>query len=98
MCWLSFKRTDAERTIARWRMRFGSLRRRSSTRCGIRLTFYRHIGQEGRGWNEEQRAGDGLADVKQAIVIAGRVSDEHVGQHLFDAMRRPSVTDEIRAE
>ena len=65
--------------------------------CGHRIVG-RDIFQEGRGRYEEQVAGLGDAEIEQAIVVAGRLTDEHVVEHLLDGSRRTRVTDEIGAE
>src|ERR1700726_855469 len=58
----------------------------SRTRAGCAVLLLLH----GRGrqaveeilrWHEEQRAGDRGGEVENSIVVAGRVADEHVGEH-----------------
>ncbi len=48
--------------------------------------------------HEEQRAGDGAAEIQQPVVIARRPADEHVRQHLLDRPRRAGIAHEIRPE
>ena len=48
---------------------------------------------------EEDRAGDGMREVEQAIVVPGRAADEHVPEHQLEHARRARVGSamEIRA-
>ena len=50
------------------------------------------------GRHKEQVAGDRAAEIEDAVVIAGRLADEHVFEHLLDCGRRPRVANEIGAE
>src|SRR5271163_3682571 len=54
--------------------------------------------EKGRGGGEEQAAGDGAAEIEQAIVVAGRASDEHIFKHLLDGGGRAAIADEIGSE
>ena len=58
----------------------------------------RHALQEGRGWHEEEVAGDSTAEVQQFVVVSGRPADEHVLQHPLDGAGRTAVADEERTE
>src|SRR5262245_57661747 len=54
--------------------------------------------EERSGRNEEQASGDRSAEVEDAVVVAGRPSNEHVLEHLLDGARRTAVADEIGSE
>jgi len=41
--------------------------------------------------DEEQSAGDGGGEVEDSIVVAGRVTDEHVGEHPIGDLWRTGV-------
>src|SRR6202008_33310 len=47
---------------------------------------------------KEQVAGDGPAEVQNAVVIAWWPADEHVLQHLLNRPGRSAIADEIRPE
>ena len=54
--------------------------------------------QKCRRRHEEQISGDGAAEIKQPIVVAGRAADEHVLEHLLDRAGRPAVADKVSAK
>ena len=58
----------------------------------------RHLVQECRRRHKEQVAGDGPAEIENAVVIARRPADKHVLQHLLDGPGRAAVADEVGAE
>ena len=58
----------------------------------------RRVAEEIGRWHEEHAAGDRGGEVEYPVVIAGRVADEHVGQHLLDDAGAGGVADEIGAE
>src|ERR1700685_843580 len=95
---VSFKGTDAERTVAhrwgRWR-RAGRCRRRGLR--NRRLVFC-HIVQKSRRGHEEQVSGNGAAEVKQPVVVAGGLANEHIFKHLLDGAERTAVTDKVSAK
>ena len=96
---VSFEGADAERTIVHRRDGWCGFdrRRRGGGRHNRRLVFGDGL-QKCRGRHEEQVSGDGAAEVKQSVVIAGRATDEHVFEHLLSYARRTTVADEIGAE
>ena len=54
--------------------------------------------EEVGGRHEEQAAGDGGREVEDPVVVARRIADEHVPEHLLDHARRRRVADEVGAE
>src|ERR1700756_1428153 len=89
-----FQGTDAERSILGRRGGRGCL-----NRCrGSRGLTSGNIFEERGGRDEKQISRDRGAEIKNAVVIAGRAADEHVFQHLLDGARRAAVPDEIGAE
>ena len=58
----------------------------------------REVVEEVGGRHEEQGAGDRGGEVEDAVVVAGRVADEHVAQHLLGDRRACRVADEVGAE
>ena len=50
------------------------------------------------GGGEEQSTGDRGGEVQDAVGVAGRITEEHVVQHLFGHRRRARVADEVGAE
>src|SRR5580698_2672709 len=99
MSYVSFERTDAEGTVAhRWNggRTFGH-RRRCVGFLSLRLVFGQGI-EKCRRWYEEKIPGDGAAEIKQPVVVAGWPADEHVLEHLFNRAGRTAVSDEISAE
>src|SRR3984885_15048690 len=97
---ISFKRTDAERTVAfRCRLwcRGGGGGRMRKFLTGRRRVVA-DVFQKSRRRHEEQIAGLRDAEIEQAVVISGRTTDEHIFQHLLDGSRRTCVADEIGAE
>jgi hypothetical protein len=97
MSCLFLQGTDTERSVARGRTR-PRLRRliviRDRRRCNVR----RDVIQETRRRHEKQATGDGTAEIQQPVVIARRLADEHILQHLLDPIRRARITDEVSAE
>src|ERR1700733_8266557 len=98
---ISFKRTDAERTVA-FRCRLwcrggggGRGRVRKFLTGGRRVVA--DVFQKSRRRHEEQIAGLRDAEIEQSVVIAGRTTDKHIFQHLLDGSRRTRVADEIGA-
>src|SRR6516164_921870 len=55
------------------------------------------VAEEIRRWHEEQATGDRGGEVEYPVVIAGRVADEHVGQHLLGDAGAGGVANEIGA-
>ena len=51
------------------------------------------VAEEIRRWHEEHAPGDRGGEVEYPVVIAGRVADEHVGQHLLDDAGAGRVAD-----
>src|SRR6266446_4410251 len=98
MWYVSFERSDAERTLAHrwdgWR-EFDSRRRFRNRRPGL---VFGHVLQKCRRRHKEQVSGNGAAEVQQSVVVAGRAPDEHVLDHLFDSAGRTAVADEIGAK
>src|ERR1700677_4582857 len=101
MSYVSFERSDAERTLAHrwdgWR-RFDSRRRRSGFRNRTLGLVFGHILQKCRRRHKEQVSGHGTAEVEQPVVVAGRAADEHVLEHLLSGAGRTAVADEIGAK
>ena len=54
-------------------------------------------GEKLQGRCEEEAAGNGVGEVQQAIVGAGRPADDHVFQHQLHRARRAGVADEVGA-
>src|ERR1700729_3678757 len=54
--------------------------------------------EEVGGWHEEQVAWDGGGEVEDSIVVARRLADEHIREHLLDHVRSPRIADEVGAE
>src|SRR5579864_5273424 len=98
MWYVSFERSDAERTLAHrwdgWR-RFDSRRRRRGFRNRRLGLVFGHVLQKCRRRHKEQVSGHGAAEVQQPVVVPGRAADEHVLDHLFDSAGRTAVADEI---
>src|ERR1700691_2844343 len=98
---VSFKGTDAERTVAhRWnaRMGFGGLCCRGWDRkrkLVLRRRIFADVLQKRRRPHEEQVSRDSAAEVEQPIIVAGRLPDEHVLEHLFGRAGRTAVAYEI---
>src|SRR5215469_1235630 len=67
---------------------------RSRSASGIRP----HAVEERGGRDEKQAAGQGLAEIEQAIVVTGRPAYKHVFEHLLGGARRTTVADEIGAK
>src|SRR5579864_7865795 len=98
MWYVSFERSDAERTLAhRWGgcRRFDSRRGFSNRWLGL---IFGHVLQKCRRRHKEQVSGHGAAEVQQPVVVAGRPANEHVLDHLFDSAGRTAVADEIGAK
>src|SRR5580704_18647243 len=95
MLYVSFERSDAERTLAHrwggWR-EFDSRSRLRNRRPGL---VFGHVLQKCRRRHKEQVSGHGAAEVQQPVVVAGRAPDEHVLDHLYDSAGRTAVADEI---
>src|ERR1700730_14008902 len=99
--YVSFERSDAERTLAhRWDgwERFDRRRRRRGFRNRWLGLVFGNVLQKCRRRHEEQISGDGAAEVEQPVVVAGRAADEHVLEHLFDGAGRTAVADKISAK
>src|SRR5580704_2724206 len=101
----SFQGTDAERTIFWWhgRARRSNWRRGHRGRLRVRGPGGRGLVRsdtvEERGRRDEKKASsNGCAEVKDAIVVAGRSSDEHIFKHVLDGARRTAVADKVGAE
>src|ERR1700693_1802061 len=98
MWYVSFERSDAERTLAHrwggWR-RFDSRRRRRGFSNRWLGLIFGHVLQKCRRRHKEQVSGHGTAEVQEPVVVAGRAPDEHVLDHLFDSAGRTAVADEI---
>src|ERR1700732_3335911 len=98
MWYVSFERSDAERTLAhRWDgwKRFDSRRRRRRFRNRRLGLVFGHVLQKCRRRHKEQVPSHGAAEVEQPVVVAGRAANEHVLDHLFDSAGRTAVADEI---
>src|ERR1700722_13642059 len=99
---ISFKRTDAERTVAFWCRLWcrggggggGRIRKFLTGRRRVVADVF----QKSRRRHEEQIAGLRDAEIEQAVVISGRTADEHIFQHLLDGSPRTCVAAEIGAE
>src|ERR1700726_3034418 len=101
MWYVSFERSDAERTLAhRWGgcRKFDSRRRRRGLRNRRPGLVFGHVLQKSCRGHEEQVSGDGAAEVEQPVVVAGRPANEHVLDHLLNGARRTAVADEIGAK
>ena len=95
---LSLQRSYAERGVDRV-LRGG--RRRWWGWRGLLLRFRGvngYIVEKSRGGHKKQVAGDGVAHIEQAVVIAGRIADEHVFEHPLRDARRAAIADKIRSE
>src|SRR5208282_6044814 len=101
MWYVSFERSDAERTLAHrwdgWR-RFDSRRRRRGFRNRRLGLVFGDVLQKRRRRHKEQVSGHGAAEVEQPVVVAGRPADEHVLEHPFDGAGRAAVADKISAK
>src|ERR1700684_1369819 len=99
---ISFKRTDAERTVAfrcrLWCRGGGGGGGRVRKFLPGRRSVVADVFQKSRRRHEEQITGLGDAEIEQTVVIAGRTTDEHVLQHLLDRSWRTRIADEIGAE
>src|ERR1700722_13989481 len=98
----SFQRTDAQRTIFGWDDRA----RRSEWRRGRRKQLRvggpggselvrRGTVEERGGRDEKEISSNGCAEIEDAIVIAGRLPDEHIFKHPLDGAGRTAVTDKV---
>ena len=90
----SLQAADSERPDRRLRTTSSATSRRRRRRRAAS----RRIVEELEARDEEQVAGHRRREVEEPVVVAGRLADEHVGQHLLDHVRVASVPDEIRPE
>src|SRR5262245_52650616 len=94
----SFKGADAERTI---RQRCRGWRRLSHRSCGRGLRNGALVVdgfQKGCGWHKEKGTGRRAAEVEEPVVIARRLADEHVLDHLLCNAGSSAIPDKVGAE